>query len=93
MASIQLTAQRRVDAIAILKHGKMSVFFNDIRNHQSMLDSLESASDTDNMTCTVDELELLKNKIKFVKFKDLTAQAETDILDLADTVEAAITAG
>ena len=92
MASLQLTATRKSDAIAILNDVGCNRFFDKLRLHKSLKDKLEAAGDTDNMTCDVAELQLLKEKIASVRGQGLSAQEETDLLDLGNTVQAAIDA-
>jgi len=92
MASLQLTATRKSDALAILKDISGNRFFTKIRLNKSLVDKLEAAGDTDNMTCDVDELQHLKDKIVSVRGLNLSSQEETDLLDLGTTVQAAIDA-
>ena len=91
MATLQLTAQRKSDALAVLNNTNVIFLYNEYANKASLKASLTAAGDTDNMTCSVAELELLKAKIPAYK-PGLTEEQLTNVEELEVAVQASIDA-
>ena len=67
MANLQLTAQIKSDSLDVLGYSGTVYTLDELVIKNIFETNLNSAGDTDNMSCTVEQLELLQSKIALYK--------------------------